>query len=245
MIKLHSIPTGPPAQLSRDDIEKETKDLAERFGALQRKLYAGKEYAVLILFQGMDASGKDGASKHAFADCHPQGVNIFSFKKPTEEELSHDFLWRVHKVVPPKGMIHVFNRSHYEDILIQRVHGWIDEQTVTKRMQAINAFEELLAADNQTLIFKFYLHISFEQQAIELQERLDEPDKHWKHNPNDWKEREHWEQYMAAYEYAINESRIPWVITPVDKRWYRNYIVLKTLVEKLEGLNMAYPPLPL
>lgn len=245
MIRLSEILTTPPDGLDRDDIEDKTKELQERLGDLQKVLYAEQKHSVLVIFQGMDASGKDGAVKHTFKDCHPHGLSVYSFKKPTDEELAHDFLWRVHKQVPPKGMIQVFNRSHYEDILIQRVHGWIDDEHAHRRMAAINAFEELLAFDNNTHIFKFYLHLSYEQQKEELQERIDEPEKHWKHNPNDWKEREHWDTYRKYYEYAINESRIPWTIVPVDKRWYRNYIVVKTLVERLEALNMQYPPLPI
>jgi polyphosphate kinase 2 (PPK2 family) len=166
-----------------------------------------------------------------------------SFKKPTEEEFAHDFLWRVHKVVPQKGQIAIFNRSHYEDILIQRVHGWIDEKRVAQRMKAINAFEELLQFDSNTHVFKFYMHISREEQEQQLRERIEDPEKYWKHNPGDWKEREHWDKYMAAYEYAINESSIPWHICPVDKRWYRDYFIAKTLVDALEKLDMKYPAL--
>lgn len=245
MIKLDDIPTTPPEDLDRDEIEDKTDELAERLGDLQKVLYAEQKHSVLVIFQGMDAAGKDGAVKHVFKDCHHHGVKVHSFKKPTDAELAQDFLWRVHQKVPPKGMVHIFNRSHYEDILVQRVHRWIDDEQAEKRMKAINAFEELLTFDNNTLLFKFYLHISFDQQAEELQERIDEPEKHWKHNPNDWKEREHWSEYRRHYEYAINESQIPWTIVPVDKRWYRNYIVCKTLVERLEALNMQYPPLPL
>ena len=160
----------------------------------------------------MDASGKDGAASNVFKECHPSGINVYSFKKPTEEEFAHDFLWRVHKQAPAKGMIQIFNRSQYEDVLIQRVHKWIDEETVDRRIKAINAFEELLTFDNSTIIFKFYLHLSKEQQAIELRERIDEKEKHWKHNDNDWKEREHWEEYMRCYEDVINRSSIPWII---------------------------------
>lgn len=243
MIRLSELSTLPPADADEKAIKEETKRLEDRLGELQNLLYASQQHAVLVVFQGMDASGKDGASKNAFSECHPQGIRVHSFKKPTEEELAHDFLWRVHQQVPAKGMIQVFNRSHYEDILIQRVHGWITEEQVALRMEAINAFEKLLAFDNQTVIFKFYLHLSYEQQAVELQERIDEPDKHWKHNPNDWKERERWDDYRRCYEYAINESDIPWTIVPVDKRWYRNYIVAKTMVDRLEQLGMAYPPL--
>jgi PPK2 family polyphosphate:nucleotide phosphotransferase len=243
MIKLSKISTLPPKNVDEKALKKETKKMAERLGELQRLMFAEGKHSLLVIFQGMDASGKDGAVKNVFADCALEGVNVRSFKKPTEEELAHDFLWRIHKEAPAKGMIKVFNRSHYEDILIQRVHSWIDDEQAKKRMKAINAFEHLLTFDNKTHLFKFYLHLSHEQQAIELQERIDEREKNWKHNDNDWKEREHWDAYMRYYEYAINNSDIPWHIVPVDERWYRNYVVLKTLVQHLESLDMEYPPL--
>lgn len=242
-ITLADISTLPPKEVDKKDLQKITDDLVERLGELQNLLYASQKYSVLVIFQGMDASGKDGAVRKVFKDCHPNGLGVYSFKKPTDEEFAHDFLWRVHKRVPAKGMIQIFNRSHYEDILIQRVHGWIDDATADRRMKAINAFEELLEFDNNTIIFKFYLHLSHNQQKEELQERIDERDKNYKHNPNDWKEREHWDEYMRYYEYAINNSTIPWTIVPVDQRWYRNYIVVKTMVERLEKLTMEYPPL--
>lgn len=241
MIKLSKISTDPPQDVDKNAIEKETDRLVKRLGELQYVLRAEQKHAVLVIFQGMDASGKDGAVRNVFKECTFDGINVYSFKKPTEEEFAHDFLWRVHKQVPAKGMIQIFNRSHYEDVLIQRVHKWITEQRVDKRIAAINAFEELLAFDNHTQIFKFYLHLSYEQQAIELQERIDEREKNWKHNDSDWKEREHWDEYMRCYEDVINRSTIPWTIVPVDKRWYRNYVVVKTIVEQLESLQMEFP----
>ncbi len=243
MIRLSEIPTRPPEDLDKDEIKDLTDDLCERLGDLQELLYANKTHALLIVFQGMDGSGKDGANRKVFRDCSPGGINVKSFKKPTEEEFAHDFLWRVHKHTPAKGMIQIFNRSHYEDVLIQRVHGWISDERARKRMASINAFEEMLAYDNNTLVLKFYLHISFKQQREELQERIEERDKHWKHNANDWKEREHWEAYMKCYEEAINQSTIPWHIIPVDERWYRDYLMVKVIVEALEALNMDWPPL--
>lgn len=244
MINLSEIPTTPPPDADEDKIKDETDKLAERLGELQKVMFAEQKHSALVIFQGMDASGKDGAVKHVFKECHAQGIQVYSFKKPTDEEFAHDFLWRVHQQVPRRGMIQIFNRSHYEDILIQRVHGWIDDERAAKRMKAINAFEELLAFDNHTVIFKFYLHISYDQQEKELKERIKERDKNWKHNPNDWKEREQWDKYRRYYEYAINNSDIPWTVVPVDERWYRNYIVAKTIVRELEKLNMEYPPLP-
>ena len=243
MIKLKDYSTKPPENLSKKETRALTKDLVERLGELHALLIAEQKHSVLVIFQGMDGSGKDGAVRTVFRECNPSGLGVYSFKKPTDEEFAHDFLWRVHKQAPAKGQIKVFNRSHYEDVLIQRVHGWIDEERVDNRYEAINAFEKLLTFDNDTIIFKFYLHISHDQQNLELTERLEEHDKHWKHNPSDWQEREHWDKYMRCYEDMLNRSEIPWVITPVDSRWYRDYIVAKTMVERLEKLNMQYPPL--
>ncbi|MEN0051645.1 MAG: PPK2 family polyphosphate kinase [Bacteroidota bacterium] len=243
MIKLKDISTKPPKNVDKSDLKKQTKDYVERLGELQRLLRAERKHSVLVILQGMDASGKDGAVYKVFRDCSHNDVMTYGFKKPTEEEFAHDFLWRVHKLTPGKGQIVVFNRSHYEDVLIQRVHGWISEEHVQKRMNSIDAFEELLQYDNNTLVMKFFLHISYDQQAEELQERIDEPEKHYKHNTGDWEQRKHWDKYMECYEDVLNKSKIPWHIVPVDSRWYRDYIISKTLVEALDGLNMEYPPL--
>ena len=243
MIKLSDYSTRPPKEVDKKAIKQKTEKFAERLGELHQLLLAEGKHSVLVLFQGMDASGKDGAVKKVFRHCTHNNINVYSFKKPTEEEFAHDFLWRVHKKVPAKGNIQVFNRSHYEDVLIQRVHAWIDEEKYNKRIKAINAFEELLQFDGNTLIFKFYLHLSYDQQAIELQERIHEREKNFKHNANDWKEREHWDEYMRCYEDVLNQSLVPWTITPVDERWYRDYIVAKTIVEGMEALNMQYPSL--
>jgi len=244
MIKLKDYATDAPDELDKDEIEDLTDEMAEEIGDLQEIMFAQKKYSLLVVFQGMDASGKNGATEKVFRDCKPIGLNVISFKKPTDEEFAHDFLWRVHKHTPAKGMIHIFNRSHYEDVLIQRVHEWISEEHVEKRMKSINAFEELLQYDANTTILKFYLHISFDQQKEELQERIDEADKHWKHNPNDWREREHWDEYMKAYEDVFNRSAIPWHIVPVDQRWYRDYVVAKAVLKALKDLPLEYPPLP-
>ncbi|MCB0528718.1 MAG: polyphosphate kinase [Saprospiraceae bacterium] len=243
MIKLASIPTTAPDDVKEKDIRKETEDLVKQLGDLQERMYAERKHAVLVVLQGMDASGKDGAAHKVFDYCRITGLSYHAFKKPTEEEFAHDFLWRIHKVAPEKGMIGIFNRSHYEDILIQRVHGWIDEKRVEQRMRAINAFEETLVFDNNTHVFKFYMHTSKDEQEKQLLERMQEPEKYWKHNPGDWEERKFWDQYMEAYEYAINNSSIPWYICPVDQRWYRDYFISKTLVEALEKLHMKMPPL--
>ncbi len=242
MIRLKDYSTRSPEGISKDDIKKEFKEICDKISDLQYKMMAEKKHSLLVIFQGMDSSGKDGATKNVFGECGPAGVNVYSFKKPTEEEFAHDFLWRAHKIVPAKGMIHIFNRSHYEDILIQRVHGWIDEERVNRRINSINAFEELLEYDNHTTILKFYLHLSKDRQKEKLQERIDLPRKHFKHNPNDWKERELWDKYMECYEDAINRcNAIPWIIAPVDQRWYRNYFIAKKVLETLEKLDPKFP----
>ncbi len=243
MVELNKTATSPPDGFSKKEARKQTKTFAKRLGKLHNILLAQKKYAVLVILQGMDASGKDGAVKNVFRYCTPNNLSTYSFKKPTEEEFAHDFLWRVHKQCPLKGEMKIFNRSHYEDILIQRVHQWIDEDKVQQRMQAINAFEKLLQFDNNTVLFKFFLHISKEQQEIELNQRKTEADKFWKHNDNDWREREYWDEYMRCYQDAINQSEIPWYIIPTDKRWYRDYLISKIMVEKLEQLDLKYPPL--
>lgn len=243
MIQLSKVSTSPPESAKKNELKEETKNYVEQIGALQKLLRAEGKHSVLVILQGMDASGKDGAVYKVFRDCLHNGVSTYSFKKPTDEEFAHDFLWRVHQQVPAKGEIKIFNRSHYEDVLIQRVHGWISEEHVEKRFQSINAFEELLQYDNNTLVLKFFLHISYDQQKEELQQRLDEPDKNWKHNDNDWKEREHWDKYMSCYEEVLSKSAIPWHIIPVDKRWYRDYLISKTIVEAMEKLSMSYPVL--
>ena len=243
MIQLSTISTRPPAGLDKDEIEDLTKDYAKRLSDLHQVLKAEKKHNVLVILQGMDASGKDGAVKSVFKYCTHNNIFVHSFKKPTELEFAHDFLWRAHKICPAQGEIRIWNRSHYEEVLIQRVHKWVSEETIDARFEAINDFEKLLSQHNNTHIFKFYLHLSHAQQELELQERIDEKDKNFKHNPNDWKEREHWDEYMRCYEDVLNRSTIPWTIVPVDERWYRNYIIAKTLVEGLEKLNMQYPGL--
>lgn len=242
-IRLSDISTEAPEGWKEKDTEEKTEKLVKRLGDLQQMLYASGKHAVMVVLQGMDGSGKDGAVHKVFDACRITGLTLTAFKKPTEEEFAHDFLWRVHKVAPQKGMIAIFNRSHYEDILIQRVHGWIDENRVGQRMKAINAFEELLAFDNKTLVIKFYLHISKDEQEKQLRQRMEDPEKFWKHNPGDWKERELWDKYMDCYEYAINNSSIPWHICPVDNRWYRDYFIAKVMVEQMEKLDMEMPPL--
>ncbi len=241
MIKLNEIPTRAPKELNKDEIKRKTERMAAHIGDLQHVMYAEKKHSFLVVLQGMDASGKDGATTNVFGRCNPTGIDAYPFRKPTEEEFAHDFLWRINRRTPAKGMIQIFIRSHYEDVLIQRVHKWIDEDKVDARIKAINDFEKLLENDNNTTVLKFYLHISSERQKEKLQERIDDPLKHWKHNDADWKEREHWDKYMHAYQDVINRSTIPWIIAPVDQRWYRDYFIAEKVVEAMEALKFKLP----
>ncbi|HRW74807.1 MAG TPA: polyphosphate kinase [Saprospiraceae bacterium] len=242
-IRIREISAMPPDEVQQDDIEKQTKKLVKKIGELQRTLYAEARHSLLIVLQGMDASGKDGTARRVLAKTSAAGVDVYSFKKPTTEEFAHDFLWRVHRQVPRKGYIQVFNRSHYEDVLIQRVHRWITEEHAIKRMEAINAFEDLLQFDNGTVVLKFYLHLDQERQREKLQERIDHPHKQWKHNPSDWDEHARWDQYMTCYEDVINRSQIPWVIVPANVEWYRNYVVASKVYETLKELDPKLPGL--
>lgn len=243
-IHLSGISTKAPEGMSKDHAKNEMKKMAKEIADLQYIMYAENKKALLIVFQGMDASGKDGATKNVFRYCSPSGIRAFGFKKPTDEEFAHDFLWRVHKLAPAKGQIVIFNRSHYEDILIQRVHNWIDDDRVEARINAINAWEKTLLQDNNTTILKFYLHISPERQMEKLQERIDVAEKNWKHNPGDWEERQHWDKYQQCYEDAINRcNAIPWHIVPVDSRWYRNYFIAKTVLDTMKDMAFEFPKL--
>lgn len=242
-INLSKISTRPPDNYDKDKIKKATKEMAKEIADLHEDMIAEGKRSLLIVFQGMDSSGKDGATKNVFRYCPPLNLSAYSFKKPTKEEMNHDFLWRAHKQTPGKGEIQVFNRSYYEDILIQRVHSWITEAHVKKRMAAINAFEELLTFDNNTTVLKFYMHLSKERQLEKLQERIDDPSKNWKHNPGDWEERKHWDEYRKAYEYAINNSTIPWIIAPVDSRSYRNYFITREVLKVMKKWKMKRPVL--
>lgn len=243
MIKLEDVSTRAPKSLDKDATKQKTKELIDRIGELQNMLFAEHKHSLLVVLQGMDGSGKDSTTRDLFRKCSPAGVQVTAFKKPTEEEFAHDFLWRIHKVAPEKGMIKVFNRSHYEDILIQWVHGWIDDKKRDLRMNSINAFEELLQYDAKTTIIKFYMHISPEEQLKQLTERVEDPKKYWKHNDGDWEERKLWDKYRDAYEYAINKSAVEWTILPCDQEWYRDYIAAKTVCETLENMKLTLPPL--
>ncbi len=230
---------------SKSDAKQRLRHLAGRLGDLQELLYAEGRHKALIVLQGMDTGGKDGTIRHVFKAVDPQGVKVASFKRPTEEELAHDYLWRVHEHTPGSGQITIFNRSHYEDVLTVRVHGLVPEEVWSRRYDHINEFECLLA-DEGTTILKFFLHISPEEQAKRLQARLDEPTKHWKFSSADLTERGRWNDYAAAYEAVLSRTSTewaPWYIVPADRKWYRNLVVASAIVDALESLGMAYPPL--
>lgn len=239
---LENIDTRAPKEFEKEKTKLETQLLQKRLQDLQSVLFAENKHSVLIVLQGMDASGKDGAVKNVFGGVNPMGCRVEAFKKPTEEELSYDFLWRIHKHTPKKGMIQIFNRSHYEDVLVPRVHKWIDMDMVKRRFGYINTFENLLQ-DNGTVILKFYLHISPEEQKLRFEERLNVPEKMWKYQDADLRESKFWGDYRNAFEDIFEHCspEIPWHIVPADQNWYRNYVIAKTIVERLEKLNMQYP----
>jgi PPK2 family polyphosphate:nucleotide phosphotransferase len=230
-----------PASADKEDIRDRTAEICEQIGELHSKIMADGKTAVLVVLQGMDSSGKDGVSRTILTNCTPSGYNYKSFKAPTQDEMDHDFLWRIHQHTPAKGTMTVFNRSHYEDVLYQRVNGWIDDKKVEMRMRAINAFEHLLAQDNNTLIIKMYLHISPERQKEKLLERLENPKKNWKHNPGDWEQREKWDAYRSVYHDVFEASEQPWFIIPADQEWYRDYVAASVLLKQLQSLNLKFP----
>jgi PPK2 family polyphosphate:nucleotide phosphotransferase len=243
-VKLSAISTKAPAKTNKEKLKAETMKMLEELDELQNRLIAEAKHSLLVVIQGMDASGKDGALRNVFGSLNPLGVSVKSFKVPTAEELSHDFLWRVHKEVPPKGMIRIFNRSQYEDILVTRVHGWCDDTTAQKRMKAINDFEQLLVQHNNTQILKFYLHVSRQEQHERLTERTHDPRKMWKYNEKDFEEAKLWKQYMKYYEECFEKcSKVPWHIIPSDQNWYKEYLITREVYSTLKKLNMQYPGL--
>lgn len=224
----------------------EFSQLAVEINELQNILLAEGKRKILLLLQGMDTSGKDGTVRHVLSRCDPLGIRLASFKAPSNEELAHDYLWRVHQQVPSAGELVIFNRSHYEDVLIVKVHDWIDDIECKRRYAQINDFERLLTETGTTII-KCFLHISKEEQKKRLQERLDEPTKTWKFNPNDLKERELWPRYMQAYEQAIKATsteHAPWYIVPADSKTNRNLLISRLLLNTLKSLKLNYPSIP-
>jgi PPK2 family polyphosphate:nucleotide phosphotransferase len=221
----------------------EIAKLNAKLEALQELLFAEHKHKVLIVLQAMDTGGKDGTIRHVFEGINPQGVRVAGFKVPTEEELDHDYLWRVHKVTPGNGEMVIFNRSHYEDVLVVRVHNYVPPEVWKKRFDQINQFERTLA-ENGTTILKFYLHIDLDEQKERLQARLDEPTKHWKFRLGDLEERKLWPDYMQAYEDVLSKTSTkyaPWYIVPANRKWYRDLVISSVLVDTLEGLKMKYP----
>jgi PPK2 family polyphosphate:nucleotide phosphotransferase len=228
---------------SKEEALLELEKLNARLAELQELLYAENKQRILIVLQAMDTGGKDGTIRRVFSGVNPQGLRIASFKVPTSEELAHDYLWRVHKVVPGNGEIVIFNRSHYEDVLVVRVHNLVPKEVWSKRYEQINQFERLLA-DTGTTILKFFLHIDLDEQKVRLQARLDDPAKHWKFRLGDLNERKLWPDYMKAYEDALEKTSTqyaPWYIIPANRKWYRDLVISRILIETLEALNMEYP----
>jgi PPK2 family polyphosphate:nucleotide phosphotransferase len=243
-VNLSEFDPGYTGHHDKESAKEEVRALQAQMQALQEMLYAQGKQSLLVVLQAMDAGGKDGTIKHVFEGINPQGVRVTSFKAPTPEELSHDFLWRIHQHTPPKGYIGIFNRSQYEDVLIVRVNGLVPPTVWRKRYADINHFEQLLT-DSGTRILKFFLHISKDEQKERLQDRLDRPDKNWKFSTADLPVRERWDDYMEAYEAVLtrcNTKNAPWHIVPANRKWYRNLVVTKTIVETLQSMNLAYPP---
>ncbi len=228
---------------SADEAKPFLKKHLERLDALQEVLYGGDERGLLIVLQGMDTSGKDGTIRHIFSGVNPQGCNVDAFKVPTPLEARHDFLWRCHAVAPARGMIGIFNRSHYEDVLSPRVHGLMDGKMARLHMQQINDFEAMVV-DSGIAVLKFFLHISKEEQTKRLQARIDDPDKHWKLSPGDFAERKFWDKYQKCYEEIFEETsrkHAPWFVIPADAKWYRNVAISNIIVETLESMKLSYP----
>lgn len=237
-------PRGTPGfDGNKEQARRALAELTGRLAELQTLLFAQGRHRLLVVLQALDTGGKDGTIRAVFSPVNPQGVKVSSFKRPTPIELAHDYLWRVHPRVPGNGEIAVFNRSHYEDVLVVRVHGLVPEERWSRRYDHINAFERLLA-DEGTTIVKFFLHISKDEQKERLRARLDNPDKHWKFDTGDLAERARWDDYTAAFETVLERTSTewaPWYVVPADRKWYRNVVVAQILVETLEGLGMEYP----
>jgi PPK2 family polyphosphate:nucleotide phosphotransferase len=241
MAKILKMSTRAPKGLDKEKTKLETEKLVEKIGELQKIFYASAKKGLLVLIQGLDASGKDGLVSTVFKGVNPLGCTVHAFKGPTEEEKKHDFLWRVHDAVPERGIIQIFNRSHYEDVLITRVENWIDDKTAKRRFAHINNFEDLLC-DSGTIILKFYLHISRETQIERLVERKTNPHKYWKHNDDDWKTNQKWDLYMDAYEDVFKNCNEPeWTVVPADQNWYKEYVVAKKIYETLKTMKLEYP----
>ncbi|XDD49841.1 PPK2 family polyphosphate kinase [Leptospira sp. WS92.C1] len=237
-MNLKGIDTLPPENKDKEEILQKTEEYVKDIAKFQEKLYAEKKHSVLIILQGVDTAGKDGTIKHVFGRINPQGCSVKSWTKPNSEEIQYDFLWRIHKYVPAKGMIQVHNRSHYEDILMPKIQGTLSEKRLKERLESIRDFERMLSKENDTLILKFFLHISKDEQKERIQERISDPEKKWKYDPSDQVTQDHWRDYQAAYEFIFEDKNQEkeWYIIPADKKWYRNYKVAKILYNELEKM---------
>ena len=238
-------PTEPESEASRRQLREETVRLSARLNKLQLRLHASGRRGVLLVLQGMDTSGKDGAIRHVFSHVSPLGVRAEPFGAPSDEERRHDFLWRVHAKVPKRGELVIFNRSHYEDVLVTRVRGWVEKSVWERRYEHIRNFERMLH-DEGMIVIKCYLHISKQEQKKRLQARMDDPDKQWKLLPSDFDDRKRWDDFIEAYQDAISATsteQAPWWVIPADSKPYRDRFLLQLLVDELEGLNLV-PPRP-
>ena len=236
-------PSATPDVHGRKAAKEGLARITERLSEMQEVFYADGRYALLIVLQAMDTGGKDGTIRHVFGPLNPQGVQVTNFKAPTPEELAHDYLWRVHAEVPPRGLIGIFNRSHYEDVLVVRVHDLVPKQETDRRYAQINAFEQYLSRNN-VKILKFCLHISRDEQKRRLESRLERSDKHWKFDSGDLAERKYWNAYTRAYDRALSQCSTrwaPWYVIPADDKPYRNYAVARIVMETLQGMDLRYP----
>ncbi|MFZ2096352.1 MAG: polyphosphate kinase 2 family protein [Anaerolineales bacterium] len=242
-VNLGKIEAGFHDDLVEDEAEDQLNKYSQQLTELQAEMYAENKHALLIVLQAMDAGGKDGTIHHVMGAMNPQGCSVAGFKVPTAEELAHDYLWRIHKMTPRKGHITVFNRSHYEDILVVRVHNLVPEEIWSKRYTEINAFERQLVNSGTTIV-KFFLHIDKEEQLQRFRDRLDESDKQWKISDSDYTEREYWDNYQQAYEEALSKCSFnyaPWYVIPANHKWFRDLAVSQILVETMKGWKMKYP----
>ncbi len=229
--------------LARDDVEDHLDDLNDELEELQELLFAEGKQKLLVVIQATDTGGKDGTIRHVFDGVNPSGVKVAPFKKPTDEELAHDYLWRIHAHTPGRGEITIFNRSHYEDVLVVRVHDLVPEDRWSKRYRHIREFEQMLV-DEGTTIIKLFLHISKDEQRERLQDRVDQPHKNWKFSFGDLAEREHWDEYQEAFRVMLHETSTdaaPWYVIPADRKWFRNLVVSEIIVQTLRDLDMAWP----
>ena len=237
-------PTRYEGPIEKKDGKAALPALSARLKELQERLYAQNTQSLLVILQAMDAAGKDSTVRHVFEPVNPEGCHVTSFKSPTKEELAHDYLWRCHHHTPADGHIAVWNRSHYEEVLIVKVKGWAPPEVIARRYDHIDCFEKMLE-DEGTQVVKFMIHISKDYQKERLQRRLDRPDKLWKFNPEDLTERAHWDEYMQAFNLALTKCSTqssPWYVIPAERRWFRNLIVTKTLVDELEAMDPKLPP---